>query len=397
MRIGLFTDQFSAGISGQTTSVKMLYNYFKQNGHDCYIFTSHSKKLADNDPDIINLPGIPYPMKNLRKYRFSPYRKQHINEIEAYKLDIIHVHTEYYLAKIALAAKAELGIPVVYTLHTMWEYYLDYLSKPINKVAHEQLWRIVSRAVFPKLARGADMIVVPSKKVYDRRRRYLMGDNMVVIPTGIDLERFNSATESKRTDDKIVFLYLGRLSPEKSIDVSLRAFADMKNRDNAKMVIVGDGPSMHDLKQLAEELSITEQTVFTGKVPRNETVAYYKSADAFVSASKTESQGLTFLEALASHLPIYAIRDEVIEELVEDGKNGYLCDSAAELTQRMEQLCETKEPPSEFKPLDGYSVQDYARKILELYKKVIHESKHKKPPRPKRQTRRRNKQFNGAS
>ena len=85
------------------------------------------------------------------------------------------------------------------------------------------------------------------------------------------------------------------------------------------------------------------------------------------------------------------------DELVEDGKNGYLCDSAAELTQRMEQLCETKEPPSEFKPLDGYSVRDYARKILELYKKVIHESKHKKPPRPKRQTRRRNKQFNGAS
>ena len=153
MRIGLFTDQFSTDISGQTTSVKMLYNYFKQNGHDCYIFTSHSKKLADNDPDIINLPGIPYPMKNLREYRFSPFIKRHIKVIEAYKLDIIHVHTEYYLAKIALAAKKELGIPVVYTLHTMWEYYLDYLSKPINKVAHEQLWRTVRRVVFPKLAR----------------------------------------------------------------------------------------------------------------------------------------------------------------------------------------------------------------------------------------------------
>ena len=71
MRIGLFTDQFSTDISGQTTSVKMLYNYFKQNGHDCYIFTSHSKKLADNDPDIINLPGIPYPMKNLLSVRLN--------------------------------------------------------------------------------------------------------------------------------------------------------------------------------------------------------------------------------------------------------------------------------------------------------------------------------------
>ena len=194
---------------------------------------------------------------------------------------------------------------------------------------------------------------------------------MVVIPTGIDLERFRSAAESKRTDNKTVFLYLGRLSPEKSIDVTLRAFANMKNRESAKFVIVGDVPSMNDLKKLAEELHIAGSTVFTGAVPRDETVAYYHSADAFVSASKTESQGLTFLEALASHLPIYAIRDEVIEELVEDGKNGYLCDSEAQLTRRMDELCVTKQPPSQFKPLDGYSVQDYARNIFALYEKVI--------------------------
>ena len=375
MRIGLFTDQFSVGISGQTTSVMLLYNYFKQNGHTCYIFTSHTKKLVDDNPDIINLPGIPYPMKNMKEYRFSPFVKRHMKLIVSCKLDIIHVHTEHYLANVALAAKKKLGVPVVYTLHTMWEYYLDYLSKPINKVAHESLWRVVRLGVFPKMARGADMIVVPSKKLYNRRRRYCLGDNMVVIPTGIDLERFSNATESKRTDDKTVFLYVGRLSPEKSIDVSLRAFAKMKNRENARFVIVGDGPATNDLKQLAENLNITDRTVFTGEVPREETIAYYHSADAFISASKTESQGLTFLEALASRLPIYAIRDEVIEELVEDGKNGFLCDSEAELTKRMEQLCDTKEAPSQFEPLEGYSVQDYARNIFALYEKVIKNAK----------------------
>ena len=371
MRIGLFTDQFSVGISGQTTSVMMLYNCFKKNGHTCYIFTSHTHKLVDKNPDIINIPGIPYPIKNLREYRFSPLIKRHIKLIEPYKLDIIHVHTEYYLASVAIEAKKQLGIPVVYTLHTMWEYYLDYLSRPINKIAHEPLWRVVRHAVFPKMARGADMIVVPSKKLYNCRRRYCFRDNVVVIPTGIDLDRFRVATESKRTDDKIIFLYVGRLSPEKSIEVSLRAFADMKNREKARFIIVGDGPSTQSLKRLAEELQITEQALFTGAVPREETVAYYHSADAFISASKTESQGLTFLESLASHLPIYAIRDEVLEELIEDGKNGYLCDSAVQLTQRMEELCETRTPPCEFKQLKGFSVQDYANNILALYEKVI--------------------------
>ena len=118
MRIGLFTDQFSVGISGQTTSVMMLYNYFKKNGHACYIFTSHTHKLADDNPDIINLPGVPYPKKNMREYRFSLFVKRHIKLIEACRLDIIHVHTEHYLANVALAAKKQLGIPVVYTLHT---------------------------------------------------------------------------------------------------------------------------------------------------------------------------------------------------------------------------------------------------------------------------------------
>lgn len=390
MRIGLFTDQFSVGISGQTTSITMLYHYFKQHGHDCYIFTSHSEQLADDDPDVVNLPGHPYPMKNMREYRFSPFIKRHIKVIASYRLDIIHVHTEYYLARIALAAKKELGIPLVYTLHTMWEYYLDYLSKPINHIAHEPLWRCVRHTVFPGLARGANMIVVPSKKVYHSRRRYLMGDNVVVIPTGIDLERFANAAKSKRTDDAVVFLYVGRLSPEKSVDVWLRAFAAMKNRENAKLVIVGDGPSMQGLRQLAKKLHVTDQTVFAGKVPRAETIAYYHSADAFVSASTTESQGLTFLEALASHLPIYAIRDEVLEDLVENGKNGFLCDSPAELTRRMEELCETRKAPSQFKPLDGYSVQDYAGSILALYEKVIADSNgNTKPPCSQQQTRRR--------
>ena len=141
-------------------------------------------------------------MKNMKEYRFSLFVKRHMKLIESCKLDIIHVHTEHYLANVALAAKKKLGVPVVYTLHTMWEYYLDYLSKPI-----------------------------------------------------------------------------------------------------------------------------------------------------------------------------YAIRDEVIEELVEDGKNGFLCDSEAELTKRMEQLCDTKEAPSQFEPLEGYSVQDYARNIFALYEKVIKNAK----------------------
>lgn len=111
MRIGLFTDQFSLGISGQTTSVTMLYDYFKQTGNECYIFTSHSSKLIDNNSDIVNLTGIPYPLKHMRKYRFSPFIKRQVKIVASYKLDIIHVHTEYFLADVALAAKKSWVFP----------------------------------------------------------------------------------------------------------------------------------------------------------------------------------------------------------------------------------------------------------------------------------------------
>lgn len=371
MRIGIFTDQFSVGISGQTTSVMLLYENLKKLGHTCYVFTSHSKKIVDENPDIINLPGVPYPFKEANKYRFSPFIKKQVRLIESYNLDIIHVHTEFYLARVALAAKAQLGIPVVYTLHTMWEYYLDYLSKTLNKMAHDKMWRFVKRVVFRKIVSGADMVVVPSTKLYNIRGRYGVGDNVVIIPTGIEFERFKKDYREKRTDDKTILLYLGRLSQEKSIDVSLRAFAEMKNRKNAEFIIVGDGPAAKSLKKLAEELEITDQAVFKGAVPWEKTPYYYQNADAFISASVTESQGLTFLEAIASRLPVYAIRDEAIADLIEDGKNGFLCDSPSQLTERMDELCENKNHSFNFDIPDRYTSEKYAENISALYKKVL--------------------------
>lgn len=375
MRIGLFTDQFKVGVSGQVTSVQMLYEQLKKLGHTCYIFTSFSEKIKTDNPDVVNLPGYSYPLKKIKDYRFSPFIDKQVKIIEGYRLDVIHVHTEFYLARAALAAKKKLGIPVVYTLHTMWEYYLDYLSKPLNRLMHESFWKSVRRIVFYKLANTADIIVVPTEKLYKERGRYCIKDNVVIIPTGIDLSRFSDYEGEKKPSDKTVFLYLGRLSSEKEIDVSLTAFANMKNNRKARFYIVGDGPAADELKKLAQKLGIADKLVFTGAVPREETPAYYHNADAFISASKSESQGLTFLEALASRLPIYAIYDGVFEGLVEDGKNGFLCNTTEELTLKMELLCENHNPPSDFKPLVGYTAEEYAARLSEVYEKAIRNNK----------------------
>ena len=102
MRIGLFTDQYYPAISGVVTSIKMLYEGLESLGHECFIFTSFSEKKMDKETrdsiyskNVINLKGIKYPFKVLSNARFSCFPAKFIKLIESYKLDIIHVQTEY--------------------------------------------------------------------------------------------------------------------------------------------------------------------------------------------------------------------------------------------------------------------------------------------------------------
>ena len=180
----------------------------------------------------------------------------------------------------------------------------------------------------------ADMIIAPTGKVEDTLRGYGVKNEISVIPSGISLEqhhyRMNDSERSAKREalgipqDHYVLLSLGRVGAEKNLSELIRFFAIAVCR-NPKLtfLIVGDGPDREHLQKLAQELGISRSVIFTGMVSPSEVQQYYQLGDLFVSASTSETQGLTYIEAAANGLPLLCREDLCLKDVIRQGENGY--------------------------------------------------------------------------
>ena len=400
MRIGLFTDQYYPNVSGVVTSVKMLYEGLEKMGHECFIFTSYDEKDANKDDEelrnknVINLVGVRYPFRSIRDYRFSLRYKKHIAEIAKYNLDIIHVHTEYSIAKIAIKASKRLGIPIVHTLHTSWKDYVNYLFPRLDKYIHRQLLWFLRKVFTEPISKASVFDIVPTKKILADLKLYGMYGDVKIVPTGIDLDRFNDKSNLKNErlqlkkrlgiDNKFIYGFIGRTSKEKNIEEILNAFSDsFKDNDEVRLLIVGGGPRLNDLKKQASELKIDKNVIFTGLISWNEIPIYYRAMDVFVNASKTETQGLTYIEALASGVPLLVRRDECLDDVMQDGYNGLYFDNTEDLIEKgmclyNDSALLSKMKDNAYKSILKYSKDEYSKKVYSIYEEAISIYKHKK-------------------
>ncbi|MBQ9519959.1 MAG: glycosyltransferase [Acholeplasmatales bacterium] len=395
MNIGLFTDQYYPAISGVVTSITMLYEGLEALGHKCFIFTSYDEKsLTENEKEeikkksVINIKGIPYPFKSIKQYHFSFFYGKAVKEVAKYNLDIIHVQTEYYLSKVAIKASKKLNIPLVHTLHTSWKDYLKYVFPITDKYFHRPLLWLERKMFLEPISKASVIDIIPNKKVIQDLPLYGMDVNKIaIIPTGIELERFkkkyspdDKIKELREklgiNDDAFVFAYIGRASDEKNIENLIEAFTYALNGKNAYLVVVGGGPSLEALKQNAEDYVVKDQVIFTGQIPWTDIPLYYHMSNIFLNASKSETQGLTYIEALSSGTPALVQKDEVIENVIIDAYNGYTFDGVDDLVEKMQYVYEN---PNELKKLmknaiestKKYSKEVFTDTILKLYNESI--------------------------
>ena len=203
MKIGLFTDQYYPSISGVVTSIKMLYEGLEKMGHECYIFTSYDEGLDENKTEssnkrVINFKARPYPFKNLKDYRYTFTHRKAVKVVGEYNLDIIHIHTEYNISKIAIKASKKYGIPIVHTLHTLFSDYLQYVSPFFNKHCHRQMLYGLKVLFTGPVSKNSTIQIVPTKKVLETAKDYGVGKYapVKIIPTGIELSRFYKSNYS---------------------------------------------------------------------------------------------------------------------------------------------------------------------------------------------------------
>lgn len=329
MNVGLFTDTYYPQINGVATSVLMLKENLENLGHNVYVFTTTDPKADKNERNVFRVRSLPF--KSSRRVGIM-YNRHLARQIKRLNLDIIHTNTEFPLGIFGRTMSRILNIPLVHTYHTIYEDYTHYIVKfgVLDTIAKSAARRLSSN-----FCNSADKVIVPTSKVKDLLLGYNVEKEIEVIPTGINLIKYSKNKYTKenilslrnslniKEKDKVI-LYLGRLSDEKNIDEILIAMQSyLKDKNDTKFVLVGNGPYKSNLEDLSYKLGIAHKTIFTGEIPWDNIGLYYQIGDVFVSASQSETQGLTYIEALASGLPVVAKADRCLEGVIQQDINGY--------------------------------------------------------------------------
>jgi glycosyltransferase involved in cell wall biosynthesis len=287
----------------------------------------------------------------------------------------------------AAASKAEeLDLPLVFTFHTQYREYTHYVPLPQEEIQDfikntVQTWLI-------DFMRKCQHIVIPSESMKEILiRDYGLQGPYTVIPTGIDLEPYQSADGkklrvSKNWQDDKVMISTGRLAPEKNWDTLLRAAAKVyQEHPDLRVVIIGYGPDEETLQNLAAELGISERVTFTGKLPFSEVTAYLKAADLFGFASVTETQGLVTMEAMAAGLPVVAVDASGTRDIVDDGEQGFLVENdAGALAASIKQLIGSPEKMRRFsmgalEKANAFDVKNLVKDLVNVYEQAIQDKR----------------------
>lgn len=327
MKILLTSDWPVSAVNGVAISIMNLYKELKKLGHDVKVLSLSDESDFYKDDDFYYIKSFEihiYPQARATLH----FHNKYVNELVKWRPDIVHSQCEFFTYSIANTISSRVSCPIIHTYHTLYEHYTSYVlaNEKITKPLLHQLirWRL----------KDADLVIAPTEKVYSSLQGVVNG-HIEVMPTGIDLSKYENKPDQAVLDelkekhnidkDKKILLSLGRVGKEKNYDESIDNFNKLLQlRDDIVFLIVGDGPYLSSVKEKVKQLGIEDKVIFTGLVNPRETVYYYQLADIFISASVSETQGLTYIEALANGLPEVCRNDEALIGVVEDGYNGYL-------------------------------------------------------------------------
>jgi glycosyltransferase involved in cell wall biosynthesis len=385
MHIAKFTNNYLPVINGVVRSVRSFRDQLTRNGHNVFIFAQETNDYIDKDPFIFRYPSLTLPIgvDIPTAIPISPFIDR---VLPAFKLDVIHTHHPFLLGQTAAAKAQELNLPLVFTFHTQYREYTHYIPVPMEAVQNF-LKNAVDRWMQDYMRR-CQHIIIPSESMREILvKQYGLKSNFTVIPTGIDLETYRSASGEKirhkrHWEKDIVMISVGRLAPEKNWTVLLNAVAlALKDFPQLRLALIGDGQERKNLEALTKELGIQKRVTFLGQLSFSEIPAYMKAANLFGFASITETQGLATLEAMAASLPVVAVDASGTRDILKNGQQGYLVENNPEaLAAGIKKLLLNPERMQKFadaalKKAQSFNIELLTKKLLTVYEQAIHDKK----------------------
>ncbi len=380
MRIAVLTDTYLPTVDGVVNSLLTTRKALESLGHEVFVLAPEDKKhVSAQDPKTIYLRAREF--KSYPGYRVvSLMPGKEVRFLRNMDIDVIHTHGMAAMGAKSIWSAHTLKIPMVLTFHTM---VLDALNwyNPIG--LKTGFMEFATKNWIRYLLHRCYGVVAPTSAILHELR--LLAPRMRltdVIPTGIDHNRFNPDVDGSRVrekwglDGQELILHVGRVAPEKNLDMLFKAFANLKRkRENAKLMLVGRGPAIPHCVETAKLNGIANDVIFAGFVSDVELPEYYAACDAFAITSKFETQGLVVLEAMATGKPVAGINFRAIPEFVIDGITGYLFnpDDVSGCMKAMEKAldCDGAISRNVRKMAESYSIETCTDKLVNLYQRVI--------------------------
>lgn len=384
MVIGIFTDTFYPEVNGVATSCLNLYQQLQRRGHTVHVYAPKCKGWEEYQSDTVHyLESAQFIL--LRDRNVALPGMGTIRQALDMHFDVVHTNSEFVVGFLGTYIARHTGSIRIHTYHTVWEDYTYYITHGLGDNTAKSFAKRYSEWWCDRF----DRVIVPTAKTENLLRQYGVEAPIDVIPSGMDLRRFapekHSAEERAATreecgipEGKRVLLNIGRLAKEKNIEKILRVFPELHKRcPDVQLVIIGEGPLKQSLQEQAEMLGVADSVSIVGSKPWEQIDRYYAIGDVFVSASHSETQGLTYIEAAASGLCVCAVDDPCLLGVFKDGVSAVLSGDSDE--QLLESLLLAFSPVGSrirrnaVEAARPYSTEQFAQRVENCYMTALAE------------------------
>jgi glycosyltransferase involved in cell wall biosynthesis len=328
VKILFVSDVYFPRVNGVSTSIRTFVGELQAMGHEVHLIAPDYGIETEDESWIKRIPARSIyfdPEDKLMRYGVALAK---LEELRRENYDIVHIHTPFVAHYLGIKLARLLGVPCVETYHTFFEDYLHHYLPWVPTSFARGLARLISR----RQCNAVDAIVAPSQPMLDVLRQYGVKTKAEVVPTGLQPHSFALADGAAFrikygiAPDRLVKLYVGRVAFEKNIHFLLRMAHELrKKHPDALLLITGEGPAQASLLALSVELNLQDNIQFIGYLDRHtELNACYKAADVFVFSSKSETQGLVLLEAMAQGVPVVAIAELGTKSILIEGEGAMI-------------------------------------------------------------------------
>lgn len=415
MRIAMFTNNYKPFIGGVPISIERLSKGLRELGHEVYIFApSYDETLykenSDEEENVIRYKSL----KNKKLKGEIVIPNMFDLDIEKYfrklNIDVIHVHHPMLVGNTAQYLSKKYNVPLIFTYHTRYEQYLhnikayeilekhqkDNSINPLRK-AEEKLLKYTKEKFVPgyiKLfSNSCDLIFSPTALIKDYLEETGVKSNIKVMPTGLDESYFKEDEETNKEvkyirekykgDKKYLFCTVSRLTKEKNLDFMIKGLNELKEKigDNFRIMIIGKGPYKRELEENINELGLQNNVVFLNSIDNKVITNYYRASDLFLFSSKSETQGIVLLEAMAARVPVVALKASGVIEVVKNEENGFMTEEhTSEWSLKIKEILENEElfkilKQGAYDTALKYMASNIAKEVEETYNLLVYKKK----------------------